>query len=462
MDYRLILWAVLLLAATAQGCSAFKKQALPPMPILPEKIAAAPDVTDLTMTATLLELVKDRRAKILVAEALENNHDLKATALRLKSAGLLLSQTRAARLPEISAEYSDSRDNQSLNRDVQNNHQILLSLAWEIDIWGKLADLHTAGEKDFRSREQTYCRAMDSLAARVLQTWFRVRSNKMRLDIYDKRVEIFRHIEDTVLTKYKAGLGNLHDITTARSKTNLARSNRTMARDIYDASIRDLELLLGRYPNADLEVENSLPEVALTRPEAPASILANRPDVQAALEKAQSALSEAKAGHKELLPSITLTGNIFRDNEKLGGLGSSENAWDLVGSILFPLFNAGRIKDEAAAADAKAEAAYKDLAGIVLQAMKEAEDAFSKETRLKERLGFLEKALDDARQSRDYYEARFKQGLASIIELHMARDQELDLLSDILDVKASRIVNRVDMALAVGTGVYERKKDETF
>ncbi len=444
---------ILCLAILAQGCSAFNAPAKPQMPVLPEKLAAAPQIPDLRITATLLDLVKDPQGRALVSEALENNYDLSATALRLESAGLLLSRTASARLPKVDAGYGGNRGNRYSGGEVNTSHRVSLSHSWELDVWGKLADRHAARELDFESLQQTWYRAMDSLASRVLQNWFRVKANKLHLEIHRKRVAIYRRIEKTVMAKYTAGLGNLQDISAARSKTNMARSNHSRARDLFQASVRELELLLGRYPATSLEVKGGLPDVALSRPRAPAAILANRPDVRAALKRAESAMSDARADHKELLPSITLTGNLFRDNAVLGRLGASENGWGMAGNLLFPLFNAGRIEDEAGAGDARAKAAYKDLGRIVLQAMKEAEDAFSRETHLKEQLAFLERAMDDARQSSAYYEARFKEGLASIIELHTARDQELDVLSGILEVKASRIVNRVDMALSLGTGV---------
>ena len=101
MYNRISILAILCLAMLGQGCSALNTPVKPQMPVLPEKLAAAPQILDLRITATLLELVKDRQARALVTEALENNYDLSATALRLESAGLLLSQTDSARLPKV-------------------------------------------------------------------------------------------------------------------------------------------------------------------------------------------------------------------------------------------------------------------------------------------------------------------------------------------------------------------------
>lgn len=450
----LISCALICLGLMTQGCFLTKETVHPLVPALPEKFVTKPEISDLKITKSLLDLVKDEQARTLVTEALESNHDLQATALRLKSTGLLLSQTNAARLPAINAEYAPGRNNQTLNRDAQSNHRVSLSFSWELDIWGKLADQHHARELGYKALQLDYYRAMDSLAARVIQAWLRIKANKMNLDVHEKRVKIYHNLETTTLEKYKSGLGHLRDISAARSRTNQARASLTRAREIYLSSVRNLELLLGRYPSTSIVVGDGLPDVILTNPSIPAQVLANRPDVQAALNRAMSAVNDASAAQKELLPNIRLTGNIFRDNSRLSRLGSAENAWNLLGSVLFPIFNAGRIEDEAESAKKIAQAAYQDFGTIVLNAMKEVENSIARENHLKERLHFLEMALDDARLSSDYYEARFKEGLTGIVEIYTARDQELEILFSILAAKASRIVNRIDIALALGTGVY--------
>jgi outer membrane protein TolC len=428
------------------------------MPVLPEHFINSTGLSDLTITQSLLYLVNDNQAAALVTEAIENNHDLRATALRLKSSGLLLSQTDSARRPSVNAEYAVSRNNQTLDRDVRNNHRISLSLSWEVDIWGKLADRHQARELDFNAGKLDYQRAMDSLAARVLQAWLNIKANKMTLDAHKKRVQIYQQLEKTSLKKYQSGLGNLKDISTARSRTHQSRAGLTQAFEAHLEAIRDLELLLGRYPSSALVVQSGLPDVKLARPSIPIKVLAGRPDIQAAVSRAQSQVNDAKADAKELLPNIRLTGDTFRENTRLNRLGSTENGWNLLGSLLFPVFHAGRIIDEAQSAKTLAMASYQDAAAVVLQAMKEVENALAKERFLKKRLYYLQMALEDARQSSSYYESRFREGLAGIIEIHMARDQELDINFAIIDAKASRIINRIDIALALGTGIMEKEE----
>ncbi len=434
-----------------QGCALFNSPAKPKLPALPDQLVLATGKSsNLKITSSLLNLLGDSKATQFVNEALKNNYNLKATALRLKSSGLLLSRTHSDRLPKVDAGYNATRNKFAENTNSQPNHKVSVSASWELDLWGKLADLHKAQENTYQSERYDYERALDSLAARVLQGYFNAKTNKLKLDIQNKRVDIFKSIETTIIHKYQTGLGILDDISTAKTKTDIAQSGVAAAQNAYTSAIRDLEVLLGRYPGTQLDLAGPLPNIVFSAPTAPATILKNRPDVQAALSRYDAANHTSIASKKDLLPGITLSAEMFRQASQFTSLDSTGSSWGLAGNILYPLFNAGKLKNEAKAAAIQADAVAMDLASIIMTAMKEAENVFAREKYLKVRLSHLENAVMHAKESSVYYETGYKKGLSDIIGLHTAREQELDLMSNIIDVKASRINNRVDMALTLG------------
>lgn len=438
-----------------QGCVLFDRQVRPELPDLPDKLVKAPKKSsDLKITASLLELLNDPEAAKCVDEALKNNYNLKATALRLKSSGLLLSNTNADRLPKIDAGYEGSGNKFADDSNSHPSHKMFVSVTWELDLWGKLADRHKEQHKKYDAETFDYQRAMDSLAARVLQGYFIVKTNKLKLDIQKNRVKIYNRIETTIINKYQAGLGTLDDISTAKTKTGIARSGVAVALDDYLSSIRDLEVLLGRYPETKLSFAGRLPDIEFPAPTAPAAILANRPDVQAVLSRYDAANHSSIASQKDLLPGITLSAEIFRQASQFSSLGSIGSSRGLVGNVLYPLFNAGRLKNQAKATAMEADAAAMDAGAVIIKAMKEAENVFAREKYLKMRLFHLDNAVTNAKASSLYYESGYKKGLNGIIALHTARDQELDLMSSIIDVKSSRIMNRVDMALTLGVTIF--------
>lgn len=438
------------------GCTAHK-DIIPETFELPSHIAASTNDSELKITRSLLQMVNDENAERLVKESLKNNYDIRVTALRLKSAGLLLSRTSSALTPNVDAGYSLTRSNQTFNRSTLDTHNISVSVSWELDLWGRLADQHNSEVYSFEAQELDYKRAQDSLAARVLQSYFKIKSQIIILDIHKKRVNIFTNLEETILKNFRAGIGSLDDFSFAKTRTEIALSRMSNARQEYDDFVRELEILLGRYPAATIDLSGGLPDIEAPAPIVPASILNNRLDIQSAIRKIRSAKSLASFAHKAKLPNIVLSANIFRDNKNFNKLGATKDSWSLVGNILYPIFNSGRIKDEAFAADAEAEAVYMDFVSVVIGAMKEVESTFSNEKYLMTQLAHLEKAVQYARISSDYYEKRYREGLDTVMSLLTAREQELSIQFDIVEIKAARIINRIDMALALGSGMEEKK-----
>jgi len=211
--------------------------------------------------------------------------------------------------------------------------------------------------------------------------------------------------------------------------------------------------MAGRYPVGKLKYSGDLPEVEAPAKRVNASVLKNRPDIKAAIKRYESADSSASAAEKARLPNIVLSADLFRSNKEFGKLSSTKNSWGLFGNLLYPLFNMGRLKSEASAAEREVQASYMDMGEKVLTAMREAEDAFAREEYIGVRLEHLEKAVKSAEKSSRYYEKRYISGLVDLISLQNAREQEIDVKSSLIETKAQRIINRIDMALALGVGV---------
>ena len=62
---------------------------------IPKEWSDNSKVSDLKVTFYLLDMIKDEKIAALVKEAMVNNHDLKATILRLKAANFLVNGSRS-------------------------------------------------------------------------------------------------------------------------------------------------------------------------------------------------------------------------------------------------------------------------------------------------------------------------------------------------------------------------------
>ncbi len=385
------------------------------LPLEPAREAPAqpPSSDELTIAKSMLDLIEDPHLHSLVDEALANNPDLGATARRLLASGYLARTNRAARRPQVQAGFETDRNNRTLDPQTggtvtAGSHRLSLSVGWELDLWGRLADEIAATEGDLEAQRLDYRFAREALAARVIQTWIEQTAVRRVLTIERERVAVLERFETIVLERYRNGLENLDALSTARSRTELARADLSAREQAARESVRRLEVLLGRYPEGALHSETAFPVIEPAPRDVAAAVLLERPDVAAALERLRAARYRARASEKAKYPELRLSGQVFRDAASLDSLGSAGNAWTILGSLFHPVFNGGSLHNRARAQQSEAEAALLDLRAVVLGALEETARTFDLETGLAEQARSLQAAVTEAAGSSAYFEERYR------------------------------------------------------
>lgn len=424
---------------------------------LPASWAADVEIGELPIAASLLDLIDEEQLRALVQEAQENNPDLKATALRLRAAGYMLSEPRSRLLPKVNADFTKERSNQRLDvrtgkQTAADSHRLSLGVSWEIDIWGRLADEYAASKHTVLAQEHDYQYARDALAVRVIQAWIEQVAIRRSLAIETERVEVLQRIETVLVERFKDGIGSLDELSTAKSRTEIAKADLSAQKNAWRRAIRKLEVLLGRNPRGELLAGRNLPVVALPPVAIPAAALLNRPDIQAALARVESARNRSRSAQKAILPDLRLSGQLFKEAAHLGDIGGSTAYWSILGSLFQPLFEGGRIINESKARRTEAEASLMELHQIVLLALKEVEDALDHERGLATQARALEAAVQESEKSSRFFEERYRQGLDTIQSLLIAKEQEMSVRIRLNEVLAERLSNRIDLALGLGIG----------
>jgi NodT family efflux transporter outer membrane factor (OMF) lipoprotein len=447
-----------------QACAWMQNQ---PTAGLPDDLPAAwsgeAEVGVLPVTAGLLDLIDEDVLRDLVREALNNNPNLKATALRLKAERTLLSGPRSRLLPKLNAELSRERHNQKMDpatgdRITANSHRLSLGVSWEIDLWGRLADAYAASEYAVSAKQYETLHARDALAARVIQAWIQQAAIRRSLTIEEEHVSVLERIQTVFLERFKVGIGSLDELSEAKSRAGIARADLMERKAAWRRAIRTLEVLLGRYPRGELLSGHRPLTVAPPPVNIPAAVLLKRPDIRAALARVDAARRSAGSAEKAILPDLRLSGQLFKKAALLSDVRDAVSYWNILGSLLQPLFEPGRIMDESRARRTEAVAALMDLKEIVLRALKEVEDGLDSERKLAAQGRVLETVVRESEKSSLYFEERYRQGLESIQNLLIAREQEMAARIRLSDVSAERLRNRVDLALAVGVGVNDEIK----
>lgn len=405
---------------------------------------------------SLFDLFGSKMFSDLVREALANNADLNAAARRLESSRLLVRQVTAQQLPRADASINSGRIKNG--GKSSRSHSGSVAISWELDLWGRLADQSIAAQKNYDVAEKHFLAARNSIASQAARRALLLWALDEVYTIEKKRVLILQNLMDTTSKYYREGLTEFEDVGVINIELESARAELASLVEQYRSAQRDLEVLLGRYPEASIQWDQGLPDIKNPDLIVPAAVLAERPDIQAAFSLVIAHTKETDAAYKALLPSITLGSTVSRlsDSASLADI----SAWSLVAGITQPLFQGGILLAEAQASSSKAEAAVFDYKQTVLLAMQEVEGALSLDRSLANRYGYYQIAASQAESVLKDYTLRYRNGLIGILELLHVQQQTLDLRSVLVQMQAARLDNRIVLGLALGLGVLSAKEQQ--
>jgi len=186
----------------------------------------------------------------------------------------------------------------------------------------------------------------------------------------------------------------------------------------------------------------------------PSQLLLSRPDLIAAYENILVSDANARVAYAELFPSFTLTASGGRSSKTLSDIGRSAfDIWSLASDITAPLFQAGQLRAELAAAQQRAEFAYHNYRSTVLNALREVENALQSETALASEESARLQALAAAQRAAAQSVRQYQLGLIDLLELLPTQRRVFGLEKQVIQLHRARLNNRVTLALSLGTGL---------
>ncbi len=412
----------------------------------------------LPITRGLLDFFQDRRLKALVEEALNNNLDLKSTALRLEAASFFLKQSSALKFPGINISANKGRSNSLINpatgkHIAQNSHTLSMNISWELDLWGKIKDTHLADKSNFQMQAYEFKGLKDALAARVIQSYINLISSGRKIQLTHDILMDTEISNKSVRKKFKDGLAMLEELNQSNTELALARMEYRNSKVDYNKDKRTLEVLLGRIPETKIIAAVNFPEMESLPVKIPSVVLRNRPDIKAALSSVKANISFANSSKKAMLPGFNLSAEMFKNAAAIGDLSGATLIWNVIGSLTQPIFNGGRLRNEYKARTKNAEAAIIDLKQKVYSALIEVENALGYEKTLLTMETTLKTTHQYIIENKKIYEEKYNKGLVPFYVLLDVKKQANQSTLRLNEIKTNRLNNRIALALALGYGI---------
>lgn len=445
---------LLTVAAAAAGCAlkdppdpaAIKAEAMPATDA-PAKWMLAGDAG--SVRDNWLATFREDALAAAVGEALRYNADLRVASARVEQAFLYARLAGAKLYPSVDLL---ARGGGKLSGDNSGLQGALLSMTWEIDLWGRVRYGRAAAAADAMAAELDYEFARQSLAATVARTWFLAAEAALQADVARGTIRDGAELVRLAEARARIGVGNDEEVFVARATLGGYRDTLRQIELARENAVRALEILLGRYPAADFAAARQLPRQPDAVPAGlPSQLLERRPDVVAAERRVAAAFNRVHEARAARLPAIALTSGVSRISSELFVLQGRDNpVWSLGANLLAPIFQGGALQRQVeirTAEQAQAVAAY---AAVGLRAFGEVEGALSAEIAAREREVILAETLAHNQRALGVVRTQFKVGSTDLRFVSQRQIAWYATNSALVRVQAEQLVQRVNLHLALG------------
>lgn len=413
---------------------------------------------------------RDEHLNKVIEDVLKHNYTLKIAAANIQATAAQARIAGADIYPSLSGSLSRSRYRQnyigfplpgaakdevfSTRTDIYGSS---LNLSWELDLWGRIRSGKDAAVAGLEAARADYLGARLSLIAQTAKVWFSTIEIQKQLELAQASLDNHKETVKWTRSRYQMGVSSSTDLRLALSNLAVAENTASQWQEQKDRILRQLEILMGKYPAADLTVAGELVSIEDEVPAGlPAELISRRPDLVSAerqLASASKSVAQAKAG---LYPSLSLTGSDGRSSPEFNGLLKGNfRVWNIVGNLLQPIFQGGKIRAGIKQARSSRDQALASFANVVLNAYAEVENALKAEEFMANREKQAAFIVEQARAIYETTRQRYHLGVVNALGLLEIQRSYLDVQARLMTVQRQRLDARIDLYLALGGG-FER------
>ena len=401
-----------------------------------------------------LKTFNDPYLEKIVDEALKNNPSLSAAAANVDAVAGLVTIAGSKMKPSIVFGSPATVEGSSLSDDVTSGVGGGLALSWEADIWGKLAAGQAAATNDAIAAAANFEYGRQSLVAQTAKAYYVSIETWLQLVLADSVVTMYELNKKLVNAQFEQGRSNKQDLA-------LINADLATAQDAYEATQaahadakRALELLLGRYPAAQIE----LPEILASIPPypnagLPSELLERRPDVVAAERQVGAAFERVNEAKAAQLPSLALDASLG------GSLNPASTLWSVGAGFLLPITQGGALRANVEIRTSEQEAAVANYRDIALRAFNEVESSINNEMAFEKREQYLTSVRDNSIEAYELAMDQYKVGAIDLLSVLLLQQRAVNSQKALVNIQSNRLVQRINTHLALG-GSFETNESD--
>jgi multidrug efflux system outer membrane protein len=409
------------------------------------------------------EVFQDKELQDLIHTALQQNYDVRIAATRILQAQAQVGITRADQLPTINAgaQTVDQRSPRTKFFPAYETsaHQVDLSLAWELDFWGKYRRATESARANLLATEWAREAVISTLVSDVAAAYFQLRELDLELEISRRTLASRRDSLQLTQTLASGGATSMLDVRQAEQLVFTAAETIPDLERRIEQQENFISTLLGNNPGpiargTKLTEQPHAPEIPAGLP---SSLLERRPDIreaEAQLIAANAQIGVAKAAY---FPQINLTASGGYQSSALTSLFTGPaGLWSFGGSLVQPIFTGGRIRSNVKFTEARQQEAELVYQQSIQQAFRGVSDAlveYRKDREFREQQEQLAFSAEDAAR---LSETRYRGGATSYLEVLTNETNYFDAELGLAQARLNELLGLVRIYRNLGGGWQEQ------
>jgi NodT family efflux transporter outer membrane factor (OMF) lipoprotein len=399
-----------------------------------------------------LKSLNDPQLTAIVAEAIANNPNLRVATESVRVAQETVVVVGAQLLPRVGIGLGERVLHDEGHSGHTDSTKALASVSWELDVWGKLRAQRASAEAAYEATALDYEWARQSLAATVAKTWYLTTETRQLLALSEQAVAVYSELLKLVKARRAAGKDTDLDVVDMQANVDSALGSVEAARQSYGDVRRTLEVLLGRYPAAEIEAAMTYaPDPPPITTGIPAALLQRRPDLVATERLVLATFRKTEAAELALLPdfSIALAGGRLAD-PLLTLLRL--NPWLMTAAIgaAIPIYEGGALRAQVQIATAQQAEAVARYGSVVLTAFGEVETALANDQFLAKRAVLDESSLRNRTDAVRIATEQYLAGSKDLLWVSNLQTNQIRAEGDMIKLRGLRHINRIALLLALG------------
>ncbi len=463
-------------AVLLSGCSMIPTYERPPAPVAADwpglfgsTTTQGANQTNALAAADLewQSFFNDSALKQLIAQALQNNRDLRIAVLNIEQARAQFQIRRADQLPTLNVQANGLRQpsptaDANGSRGISSTYTAGLGItAYELDFFGRVASLKEAALAQFLATEEGRKTTQISLIAAVANSYLSVLADEELIGITAQTLATRQESLRLGKLRFDSGVTSELDYRLAESLLEAAKATQSQLLRQRALDINTLTLLVGQPLTGEMLAGKSLGDAAVMAdvPEGlPSDLLVRRPDVRQAEQLLRGANANIGAARAAFFPRISLTAGAGSASSSLSGLFKSGSfGWTLAPSLVLPIFDYGRNSAGLATANAGQGIAVAQYEKSIQTAFKEVSDALAGRATLSEQLRAARAQAQAEGVRFKLSDLRYQNGIASQLDLLDAQRSLFAARQAVVQTRLTQLQNQVTLYKVLGGGW----KDET-